>query len=321
MQAPRIKGLVPLLLVLTSVAPVIQEGWAQKPGSEFRPAIPKTWDDAAMATLEVPLADPKASPKHVAAEYYYRIPVRPMYKSYPVYAPGHEPPGYMDRLKQQEPVVVWDDKGHAPALKTEAEWIKAGEIVFDSPIASGGLFGGFSQQDLYLRESEFYQKTGTPVAGDGTVPFYHYVIEKRGEVKIGILACAMCHTRVMPDGAILKGAQGNFPFDRVFAYNYRYGGGPPDLARLLERFLYAAPWVRPDPQARLEQMSIDEIASVHEPIPPGVVARHRTSPLFPVQVPGPDRSPGASLSRSHRTPATSFTRGPDALCGLEPGRR
>jgi hypothetical protein len=191
----------------------------------------------------------------------------------------------MDRLRQQEPVIVWDDKGHAPTLETEAEWIKAGEIVFDSPIASGGLFGGFPQQDLYVRESEFYQKTGTPVAGDGTVPFYHYVIKKRGEVKIGILACAMCHTRVMPDGAILKGAQGNFPFDRVFAYNYRYGGGPLDLARLLERFLYAAPWVRPDPQKQLEQMSIDEIASVHEPIPAGVVARHRTSPLFPVQVP------------------------------------
>jgi hypothetical protein len=89
----------------------------------------------------------------------------------------------------------------------------------------------------------------------------------------------------MPDGAILKGAQGNLPFDRVFAYNYRFGGGPLDLARGLEHFLYAVPWVRPDPQARLEQMSIDEIASAHEPIPPGVVARHRTGPLFPVQVP------------------------------------
>src|SRR5262249_37438613 len=73
-----------------------------------RPNVPKTWDDEAMATLEVPLADPVGSPKHVRADYYYKIPVRPIYKSYPVYAPGHEPPGYVDWLKQQEPLVIWD---------------------------------------------------------------------------------------------------------------------------------------------------------------------------------------------------------------------
>jgi hypothetical protein len=41
-------------------------------------------DDQAMATLEVPLADPIGSPKHVSADYYYRIPVRPIYKQYPI---------------------------------------------------------------------------------------------------------------------------------------------------------------------------------------------------------------------------------------------
>ena len=78
------------------------------------PTIPKTWDDAAMATLELPLADPAASPKYPSAEYYYRIPVRPIYKSYPIYAPDREPPGYLDWLKQQEPVIIWDESGHAP---------------------------------------------------------------------------------------------------------------------------------------------------------------------------------------------------------------
>src|SRR5215471_13650696 len=79
--------------------------------------IPKTWDDEAIATFEIPLANPVGSPKHVSAEYYYRIPVRAIYKGYPVYAPGHEPPGYIDWLKQQEPIVMWDDLGHAPALR------------------------------------------------------------------------------------------------------------------------------------------------------------------------------------------------------------
>src|SRR5712691_3859588 len=96
---------------LSSLTPGSQKN---KPERSFMPSIPKTWDDAAMATLEVLLADPKASPKHAAADYYYRIPVRPIYKQYPVYGPGHEPPGYMEGLRHQEPVIVWDDKGHAP---------------------------------------------------------------------------------------------------------------------------------------------------------------------------------------------------------------
>ena len=73
------------------------------------PTIPKTWDDAAMASLEVPLADARASAVHVPADYYYRVPVRPIYKSYPTYAPGREPPGYLEWLGGQEPVVLWDD--------------------------------------------------------------------------------------------------------------------------------------------------------------------------------------------------------------------
>ena len=96
-------------------------------------AIPKAWDDAAMATLELPLAYPAGSPKHVSSDYYYRMPVRPIYKQYPVYAPGREPAGYWEWLKQQDPAIVWDDKGQKPALNTDEDWIKAGAIAFDAP--------------------------------------------------------------------------------------------------------------------------------------------------------------------------------------------
>jgi hypothetical protein len=44
--------------------------------------VPKMWDDDAMATLEVPLAEASASPRFPPADYYYRIPVGPIYKSY-----------------------------------------------------------------------------------------------------------------------------------------------------------------------------------------------------------------------------------------------
>ena len=106
---------------------------------KFSPSIPRTWDDKAMAELEVPLADASASPKQVPADFYYQIPVRAIYKDYPVYAPGHEPPGYFDWLKNQEPVILWDDKGHAPPLATEADWIKPARSSSTRPLVKVGF--------------------------------------------------------------------------------------------------------------------------------------------------------------------------------------
>ena len=95
--------------------------WAQQP---FRPEIPKTWDSVALASLEVPQPDPRYSPVPVPVEYYYRVPVRPVYKTYPVYAPGREPSGYFQWLQQQEPQVTFDPV----RLASEDDWIKAGEL-------------------------------------------------------------------------------------------------------------------------------------------------------------------------------------------------
>src|SRR4030095_2598393 len=82
-----------------------------------------------------------------------------------------------------------------------------------------GCYGSITgpRSDLYLRDPAWHQYVGTPVAKDGTIPFYRYVITKKGTIEIGVFSCAMCHTRVMPDGSILKGAQGNFPFNRALA--------------------------------------------------------------------------------------------------------
>ena len=239
-----------------------------------------------MAKLEVPLAVPSASPKHVPAEFYYRIPVRPIYKSYPVYHPSKEPPGYLDMLRAQEPEVLWDDKGRSPALRTDQDWIRAGELVFDSPVLVGdGHLAPNSSPTLFVREMDWYRRTGAPVTREGVLPFYQYVVREKGKIELGALSCGMCHTRIMTGGAVVKGAQGNFPFDRAYAWDAREAGGVLDGTRDLERALFGAPWLTPDPQARLGEQSIEEIAAAHDAIPAGVLARHRTSPSSPVQVP------------------------------------
>ncbi|HEY6270968.1 MAG TPA: hypothetical protein VIX19_03120, partial [Terriglobales bacterium] len=201
------------------------------------------------------------SPKHVSADYYYRIPVAPIYKSYPVYAPGHEPAGYMDSLKQQEPVIVWDDTGHAPPLKTDSDWINAGEIVVGAAID----FDRFITV-AEARDPAWYEKIDSPVAKDGTMPFARYVIRKKGTVEVGQLSCAMCHTRVMPDGSILKGAQGNFPVVRAVASKLRASAtqskDPSQLLtalRLGYRAIWAMPWLTPDPETQIDHMSMAEL--------------------------------------------------------------
>jgi hypothetical protein len=165
-----------------------------------------------MADLELPLPRVSFSLQFVKSEYYYRIPVRPVYRTYPVYAPDREPAGYLDKLRQVEPAVLFD-----PAkLKTEQDWIRAGELVFDSPISLEVPFS----VDL-VRNPDFVKRTGAPMAADGTLPNLRYVVRKRGVVELGSFSCGMCHTRVQPDGSIIKGAQGNFPGDRTIAFSLR----------------------------------------------------------------------------------------------------
>jgi len=279
MAAQKMRGAVLLLVPVLSIFAVITAGQVQQSENNFSPVIPKTWDEAALASVELPLASTGVPPEHISGDYYYRMLVRPIYKSYPIYAPGKEPRGYFERLKQLEPEVVFD-----PAkLKTEADWIKAGELAFDAST------GYDSDLNLEVRNPAWYEKVRVPLTKDGVMPYRRYVIRKKGTVEVGSFGCAMCHTRVMADGSVVKGAQGNFPADRTFAFLMSTGPQPAqerlELQRGFIQLLFATPWLRPDPLARLGQMSLEELASAYEAIPPGVMARHGTSPLYPAQVP------------------------------------
>ena len=247
---------------------------------QWRPEIPKTWIDDELERLEIPLSNVHSSPKQISSDYYYRIPVRPILETYPVYAPGKEPPGYLEQLRTAEPRLLFD----SAALKTPQDWVRAGELVFTAPITTGrlGVVGG--GQELYLRDPKWYEAVRAPIAKDGTLPFYRYVISEKGKIEIGILSCAMCHSRVMPDGSVIRGAQGNFPFDRAMAFDHREVGKLAE-SRTLERMLYTLPGGDSNPENQFDKMSIDQIAALHDAIPPGVLARHRSSPLYPVQVP------------------------------------
>lgn len=80
---------------LTVVFAVVNFGTPAPPQVPHRPkpAIPRTWEDAVMPTLEILSPHAVGSPK-------------------PVYGPDREPFGYMEWLKKQDPIILWDgEKG------------------------------------------------------------------------------------------------------------------------------------------------------------------------------------------------------------------
>ncbi len=224
-----------------------------------------------MEDVELPLVAPEFSPVHVSSDYYYRLRIRPIFKSYPVYMSGREPEAYIESLLEHDPEVVFD----ASSLKTEEDWIRAGEKVFDAPTA----YIPYSRDGLEFLYFRWFDRMKLPKPADGIVPYFRLVVREKGKLEIGWLSCIQCHSRVMPDGSVIRGAQGNFP-------NVALGfGAEVDGARKANHRLFTTPWVDPDPTDNVDMMDLDEIYDLHAAIPPGVLARHRTSAYYPVQVP------------------------------------
>lgn len=87
--------------------------------------------------------------------------MRTIYRGYPVYAPDKEPPGYMESLATKEPEVAFD-----PAkLRTEADWIRAGEVVFTAPI----FFG--TRDSATIIKPEFLRDVLLRSTRDGVIPY------------------------------------------------------------------------------------------------------------------------------------------------------
>ena len=111
-----------------------------------------------------------------------------------MYPPERRPAGYIEWLRRQEPEIIWGEdkngKKHAPPLKTEADWIKAGEIVFDA------VLGSFPLADRDLEGvGEYAAQRGIPLAQDGVLPFFEFRIVEKGKIEIGSGSCGSCHTR------------------------------------------------------------------------------------------------------------------------------
>lgn len=242
----------------------------------FQPEIPRVWEDRDVQTFELPLAQADRSPRYLSSKDYYALKERVMYRSYPVYAPGREPAGYREWLKQRQPEIIFD----ASKLRTRADWIEAGKVIFQSHINISPAPEGPPELD-----------TTVPVLADGTVapfrPGHRYYIRKKGLIEVGLNACADCHTRIMPDGSFLEGAQGIVarPFSSAVLEQVREST-PAAFARRLENdwILFGAPWAQ-SKEEFLKTLSRDQVVAQLAANHPGVFARQGTSRSYPVHVP------------------------------------
>jgi hypothetical protein len=246
-------------------------------GQTFRPQIPKVWDHEAVERFEVPLVDRSRSPRYMSTEEYYALKVRPIYRTYPVYAPGREPAGYRESLKQKEPEILFD----ASKLQTKEDWIRAGKLVFESePL----LFPA-------PENSEVFFPSPLPPNKDGSLPEFlpgtRYIIRKKGVLEVGINSCAGCHTRVMPDGTLLAGAQGVVDFPSEESQVRRAREMSEEAVRRRQQslwVLYGAPWILSKEQflSTFNKEMFIRLAGADQP---GVLARQGTSATHPPHIP------------------------------------
>jgi hypothetical protein len=282
-----LKFLTLILAAAVACVVLMHSGNAQSPKPDVAPKqdvleVPRSWVDEEMKSVELPLADQDYTPTFVPAEFYYRMSELRIYKSYPIYAPGKEPPDYMEWLKQQEPEIAFDPE----KLKTKEDWIKAGELVFNAPIFYNAL-----NTIADVRDASWYERTKVPVSKDGVMPYNVYVIRNKGTIDMGEFSCATCHTRVMPDGSVIRGAQGNYPLGRLDEMDARKHVGASDEAAFKNRargaFVlgYYTPWVKPDELEGYDKLTLSRFADLMGALIPGVQARPGVSLWYPVVVP------------------------------------
>ena len=241
----------------------------------FNPTIPRAWDDIETTSFEVPLAYPERSPRYPSAKAYYEMPIRPVYRTYPFYTPNREPAGYWESLQQKEPEILFD-----PAkLITKEDWIRAGERVFDQPI----VIIPPTSRPRYLDHTRGVPSPTTP---EGIVPGWFYIVRKKGVVELGFGACSECHTRALPDGSFVKGAQGNLATGSGFAWRFTHPGGTrasavPGFPNLAKREI--APWA--PHQEDWNRITREEIVRRMQAQVPGVQSREGASLKHPVKIP------------------------------------
>lgn len=237
--------------------------------------IPKTWDMEAIKNFHLPPSDTTVNVVYAPEEYYYSLPEHVIYKTFPVYLREFEKPGYLDSLRKLKPEITFDPS----KLKTQEDWIKAGELVFNWPVASYRPIGN----NVSHLDTNHFINSNAKITADGVYAFTRYFIDDAGKLMLGSLSCASCHTRVLETGEIVAGGQGNI-FDNLgFAKAVQSGRVPFQAIQQGTKQLHFTPWAPTSMQH--SPKDIGDFVSYIESLPASTSDREGTGYLYPVVLP------------------------------------
>jgi hypothetical protein len=187
------RSVAPKGFILLSVVLSVSTLRAQ---ATFQPSIPKTWDDAELATWATPVAGLNVRPTHMSEKEYYALRVENL-RTYPVYAVGREPEGYWKKLHEVGPQPLIEPE----RLKTEADWVEAGRRVFEE----ADFIQLRTLDPKFIAEVRGPSQTPARIFPDGSLSGMRWVPTKQG-VALTFTNCSFCHTRYMADGTRIVGA-------------------------------------------------------------------------------------------------------------------
>ena len=261
----------------------------------FRPKIPATWDEAALADWATPVTGLNVRPTHIAAKEYYSLPIDNL-RTYPVYYPGREPKGYWEMLQHvgARPLI------EPGKLKNEADWLEAGHRIFDEldllPLRT------FDPKFITAaRNPETF--AGLQPLPDGTVKQLRWVPTNQG-VALSFANCGGCHLLHLQDGTRIPGAPLLAGVSRTRTNRFRppaliglvqsanrvVDGDPPFImAGAFGTWLhqaYGVPWRPGEWNEKLNTMTEAERQSFQLPVArAGAVLRWNGSLFYPAKIP------------------------------------
>ena len=245
---------------------------------------PKTWDEQALHDWATPVAGINVRPGHFSQEEYDRAPIDNL-RTYPAYYPGREPAGYWDMIQKVGPKPLIEPE----ALRIEADWVRAGQRVFEEYDVPA--FRVFDPAAIAAaRRLDTFAKSDVTVRRDGTVPDLRWVPTSRG-VALSITNCSECHIRRMPDGTLLHGAPANQSGSPIGRFGIGvWGSSPVDLGNdgpvLSIWRSWAVPWIQDDVHDAIKKMSVQEAGPIFGAAARvGIFPRWNGSGYYPTKIP------------------------------------
>jgi hypothetical protein len=159
----------------------------------------RIWDDRELADWATPIAALNLRPAHYTSAEYYRVPADNL-RTYPVYHPGSEPPGYWEELHKKKPEPLVD----VTKIRTREDWVAAGERAF---LELDHFWSRTDNPAIIARARDPRSFEGVMQLPDGSAVRPRWVVTPQG-VMLSSPACTGCHVAVRPDGTVIFGGPG-----------------------------------------------------------------------------------------------------------------